>query len=96
MDTNSGLLAMLEEAQLGMSIRSYDITYLKLDISSLGGARLRGEHVQRASVKFAVKGSSENRPRIMIGDIVRYFIPRRRYRGLSYSLTHSLTHSLLM
>ena len=62
---------MLEEAQLRMSIRSYDITYLKLAMTTLGAVRLNGEQVQRASVKFAVKGSSENRPRIMIGDVVR-------------------------
>lgn len=61
------LLSDFEEKHLGISITNYDIPYLKLDVEFCG----EEAGICYGSVSFTVKGSSENRPRIVIGDCIR-------------------------
>jgi hypothetical protein len=62
----SGSLTYMEEVQMEKDITNYDLRFCKLNFT------VSSDDCNMMITEFVVKGGNENRPKISVGDIVRY------------------------
>lgn len=63
-----GLVTMSEELQMDIDIKQYDLRYAKIQFAWVSMNRIE------VAGSFKVKGSCENRPKVSVGDVIRYVL----------------------
>ena len=61
-----GLATMSEELQMDVDIKQYDLRYAKIQFAWVSMNRIE------VIGMFKVNGSCENRPKVSVGDVIRY------------------------
>lgn len=59
-----GTFTFMEQLQMEKDIKNYDLRYARLKFRPL-------EDSSGVTVAFVVRGGSENRPKICVGDVIR-------------------------